>query len=66
MRVEVDRTCCIASGMCERVCPEVFGVDAEGVLQYVDSALDVSLLPLLEQAEEGCPTGAITLHRDPG
>jgi ferredoxin len=52
--------------MCERVCPEVFGVDAEGVLQYVDSALDVSLLPLLEQAEEGCPTGAITLHRDPG
>jgi ferredoxin len=51
--------------MCERVCPEVFEVDAEGVLQYVDTALDSSLLPLLEQAAEGCPTGAITLHHDP-
>ena len=64
LHVEVDRDRCIASGMCEQTCPEVFEVDAEGLLQVLQPEPDRSLLPLLKEAERGCPSRAIAIRED--
>jgi ferredoxin len=56
-RVVVDRERCISSGVCEMEAPEVFELDADGVLQ-VRQPSDVSVVGT---AVRGCPTGALQL-----
>ena len=57
-RVVVDREVCMSAGVCEMEAPEVFELDADGVLQVRQPA-DVSLV---ESAVRACPTGALELR----
>jgi ferredoxin len=64
-RVEVDRALCMGSGVCELEAPEVFELDADGVLQ-VHEVTDVAaggtaLGTAVETAVRACPTGALQL-----
>jgi len=56
-RVVVDREVCMSSGVCEMEAPEVFELDADGVLQ-VHEITDVTAV---ETAVRACPTGALQL-----
>ena len=56
-RVVVDREVCMSAGVCEMEAPEVFELDADGVLQ-VRQPTD---LAAVETAVRACPTGALTL-----
>lgn len=56
-RVVVDREVCMSAGVCEMEAPEVFELDADGVLQ-VRELVD---LPAVEIAVRACPTGALQL-----
>ena len=56
-RVVVDREVCMGAGVCELEAPEVFELDADGVLQ-VRELVD---LPAVETAVRACPTGALQL-----
>jgi ferredoxin len=56
-RIVVDREVCMSSGVCEMEAPEVFELDADGVLQ-VHEITDVSAV---ETAVRACPTGALQL-----
>ena len=56
-RVEVDREVCMSAGVCEMEAPEVFELDADGVLR-VRQPTD---LAAVETAVRACPTGALTL-----
>lgn len=51
MKVEVDRAACCAYGLCAEICPEVYKLDANGIV-YLES----DLVPegLEERAQEGC------------
>jgi len=56
-RVEVDREVCMSAGVCEMEAPEVFELDADGVLQV----RELTDLATVQTAVRACPTGALRL-----
>ncbi len=63
-RVEVDRALCMGSGVCELEAPEVFELDADGVLrvrEVADVTGGTALGTAVETAVRACPTGALQL-----
>jgi ferredoxin len=62
MRVTVDEDLCVASGMCEVACPEVFEVDLVSVIKV--ERPDPSLHEQVREAADSCPTGAILVDEN--
>ena len=62
MRVVVDFDVCASTGACMQVCPEVFEVRSDGYLYVLQEEPPEELRERVLQAEELCPTGAITVE----
>ena len=62
MRVVIDYDCCVSTGNCTRICPEVFEIRDDGFLYVLQEEPPEELRPKLLDAEETCPTGAITIE----
>lgn len=61
IRIEIDRTLCLESGQCAYMQPEVFEIDAEGKPQVVAGEWTEARIGLARDAEEQCPSQAITI-----
>lgn len=62
LKVSIDKAACCGYGICAEICPDVFKLDANGIV-YVDDPLVPQELE--EQAREGCdacPQMALTLE----
>ncbi len=65
--VKIDQETCIACGMCEAACPEVFSFSGNPHSKVVeeyrkdgdDEGEVPSDIPCLEDAEQNCPASAI-------
>ena len=62
MKAVVDKNTCIGCGLCPSICPEVFSMDDDGLAVAIDEEIDNSLIDLTKEAEESCPTDAITVE----
>jgi ferredoxin len=62
VRVIVDYDVCASTGSCMQVCPEVFEVRSDGFLYVLQEEPPEELREQVLQAEELCPTGAITVE----
>lgn len=62
MRVVVDFDLCASTGSCTQICPEVFEIRSDGYLYVLQENPDSSLRAKLLEAEDLCPTGAITIE----
>ena len=62
MKVVVDYDVCASTGSCMQVCPEVFEVRSDGFLYVLQEEPPEELRDRVQQAEELCPTGAITVE----
>jgi ferredoxin len=62
MKVIVDYDVCASTGSCMQVCPEVFEVRSDGFLYVLQEEPPEELRDQVQQAEELCPTGAITVE----
>lgn len=62
MRVVVDFDLCASTGSCTQICPEVFEIRSDGYLYVLQENPDSSLREKLLEAEDLCPTGAITIE----
>lgn len=62
MRVVVDFDLCASTGSCTQICPEVFEIRSDGYLYVLQENPDTSLREKLLEAEDLCPTGAITIE----
>lgn len=61
-RVIADRSRCCGYGLCAQVCPQVYKLDADGLV-YLDS--DIVPAGLEEEAREGaaaCPAEALSVE----
>jgi ferredoxin len=62
LRVVADRSRCCGYGLCAQVCPQVYKLDADGLV-YLDS--DIVPVGLEEEAREGaaaCPAEALAVQ----
>ncbi len=62
LRVVIDKPACCGYGVCAEICPEVFKLDANGIV-YVDDLLVPEGLE--EKASEGaaaCPQSALAVE----
>jgi ferredoxin len=62
VKVVVDYDVCASTGSCMQVCPEVFEVRSDGFLYVLQEEPPEELRERVLQAEELCPTGAITIE----
>jgi ferredoxin len=62
VRVTVDYDVCASTGSCMQVCPEVFEVRSDGFLYVLQEEPPEELRDKVIQAEDLCPTGAITVE----
>ena len=62
MKVNVNYDICASTGTCMQVCPEVFEVRSDGYLYILQENPPESLREKVKQAEELCPTAAITVE----
>ncbi len=62
MKVVVDFDVCASTGSCMQVCPEVFEVRSDGYLYVLQEDPPDDLREKVMDAEESCPTGAITVE----
>jgi ferredoxin len=62
VKVIVDYDVCASTGSCMQVCPEVFEVRSDGFLYVLQEEPPEELRDRVLQAEELCPTGAITVE----
>jgi ferredoxin len=62
VRVVVDYECCVSTGSCTRVCPEVFEIRDDGFLYLLQDEPPEELRRRVEEAATLCPTAAITVE----
>jgi len=61
-QITINRETCMGSGNCQFWAPNTFDLDDDGVAIVVDEAGDPEEKVVL--AARGCPTQAISVHRD--
>ena len=62
MKVTVDKDLCMGDRNCNIVCPEIFKYDEDELMSIVQMAeIPEHLEERVQQAEEECPAGAITV-----
>jgi ferredoxin len=62
MKVIVNYDVCASTGSCMRIAPEVFEVRSDGYLYLLNENPGPELETKMREAEEFCPTGAITIE----
>jgi len=61
MKVVVNFDECASNAVCMGVAPEIFEVRDDGYLYVLDEHPSEALRPKLQEAVNGCPTGAISI-----
>ena len=57
MKVSLDRDACIGCGVCNQICPDVFGMDeGAGIAKVLREETEE---PCVKDAENSCPVGCI-------
>jgi ferredoxin len=62
VKVSVNYDMCVSTGSCARVAPEVFELRDDGYLYVIEENPGEELRAKCMEAEELCPTGAITIE----
>jgi ferredoxin len=58
--IDIDRDCCMGSGMCSVYAPGTFTQDAQAKVVLIDPSTDT--VEAIKIAIEACPTGALSLN----
>lgn len=62
MEAKVDRDSCIGCELCVSICPEVFEMDDEQISIVIVNPIPLESEDTAKEAEESCPTGAISIE----
>jgi ferredoxin len=65
LRVFADRSRCCGYGLCTQVCPEVFKLDADGLVHLDSDIVPPGLEDEAAAAAAACPAEALRVAADP-
>jgi ferredoxin len=65
MRIHTDRDVCIGAGNCARTAPDLFDQDENGTVVLLDPQPGRDREQAAREAEDLCPSGAISISEDP-
>lgn len=65
LTVRIDRGTCIGSGSCVTVAPEVFEIDSQRIVTFLDDAAEIERERLIEACSI-CPVGALAAFDEHG
>lgn len=61
MRVVADRTACCGYGICAEICPRVYKLDGNGIVQIEDPEVPSELETQAREGADACPQGALKI-----
>ena len=61
MKASIDQEMCTGCSLCEQTCPEVFKIEDDKAVAYVDE-VPVEAEETCKQAAEDCPVECITVE----
>ncbi|MEA4919797.1 MAG: ferredoxin [Clostridiaceae bacterium] len=65
MKAKIDSGC-IGCRLCAQTCPEVFGMDDDGLAEVISETVPKDAEGSAVEAQEGCPVSVITVENSPG
>ncbi len=61
MKAEIDRSGCIACGLCAELCPDVFNMADDGLAEVI-SEIEESVQESAIEARDSCPVSVISIE----
>ena len=62
LRVVIDKPACCGYGLCAEICPEVFKLDANGIVYVNDTLVPEGLEERAREGAEACPQAALSVE----
>lgn len=62
MKAMIDRSGCIACGLCAETCPEVFEMAEDGLAEVIANEVPADAEDKAVEAQEGCPVSVIKVE----
>lgn len=62
MKASIDRSGCIACGLCPTICPEVFQMADDGLAEVIKEEVPSGAEAAAQEAAESCPVSVITVE----
>jgi len=62
VRASVDKSGCIACGLCESICPEVFRSSEDGTAEVYVDPVPVENEEAAKEAADSCPVSVISIE----
>jgi len=59
LRIVIDKPACCGYGICADICPEVFKLDANGIVFVEDTLVPAGLEAKAREGAEACPQSAL-------
>jgi ferredoxin len=66
LRVVADRSACCGYGVCAEICPEIFGVDDNGIVVVKLESVPPGLEDKAREGAQACPQSALAIQDLPG
>ena len=61
MRVVIDKPACCGYGLCAEICPDVYKLDADGIVYVDDTLVPEGMEALATEGAEACPQAALAV-----
>lgn len=64
LKVTIDRSVCCGYGVCAEICPEVYGLDDNGIIVLLTDTVPEGLEESAREGAAACPQFAIVVSED--
>jgi ferredoxin len=61
LKIEINKSACCAYGLCAEICPDVYKLDANGIVYTDEEFVPEGMEELAEEGAAACPQLAIKL-----
>ena len=61
LKVVINKPACCGYGVCAEICPDVYKLDANGIVYVEDEIVPAGMAALAQEGADACPQSALKL-----